>query len=240
MPSGGSIENRIMLSFERLARDIQDAVQLSFVRGDDITTTLARVMKAFPKTRDISSTPALTRRKLKEADFEDEELSDYTPSVSITDQDLWDDILTDYRTTTLPDDIFKRGPHDKTLFYDVDTGMSHERYTWEVEQEITEDFVRSARMGAIDSARDAGIEDFMWIAVIDGKTDDCCSDRDGMSSSEIETALEQGKLSEDDCGAIVPPGHFNCRCDCAPMTDDLPETEPSGYSSFNDWLETHD
>ena len=240
-PSGGSVDDRILLSFERLARSIQDAVQLSFVRGDDVPTTLKRVMKSFPPTRHMSKTPGLSKRKLKlvkQSDYGD--VTDYTPSVSITDDNLWDEILEDYRATTLPSDIFQRGPNDTTMFYDIqdtDPELAATRYTWEVEQEITEDFVKSVRDGTIDSAKEAGIQDFMWIAVLDAHTDECCEVRDGLSSSEIEKKITDGSIDGEECDAIVAPAHFNCRCDVAPMTDDLPETEPSGLDDFNDWLE---
>ena len=240
-PSGGSLESRIILYFDRLARKVQDALQLSRTLGDDMTGTEVRVKKAFPKKRKVQSTPALTHRKLKEsADGLGQNQLQHIPkmSVGVTDDDMWDDIVTDYESTELPDDIFKRGPTDKTLYYDVTTEETSERYTWEVEQEITEDFVRSVRSGKIDAATENGIEDFMWIAVIDKVTDECCAARDGFSSSEIENMLEDGKLDEDECDAIVAPGHFNCRCKSAPMTDDLPERINIDYGSFSDWLGT--
>ncbi len=140
----------------------------------------------------------------------------------------------------MPDSIFQRGPNDTTLFYDIgdtDPELASTRYTWEVEQEITEDFVKSVRDGTIDSAKEAGIEDFMWIAVLDSHTDECCKVRDGLSSSEIEKKIADGTIDGEECDAIVAPAHFNCRCDVAPMTNDLPETEASGLPDFNEWLE---
>jgi hypothetical protein len=140
----------------------------------------------------------------------------------------------------LPADIYKRGPDDQTLFYDVTTGEEKERYTWEVEQELTEDFVQSVRSGEQEAAKAQGINDFMWIAILDKATDECCALRDGHSSSEIEDMLDQGKLDSEDCDAIVAPGHFNCRCQSAPMTDDLPERVEIDYGSFDDWLGSHE
>lgn len=240
-PSGGSIDDRIMLSFNRLARKIQDAIQLSHVRGDNIDDTVTRVTKAFPPTRKLTKTQALTNRKLKlvkEAENDDPSL----PSMSsgFTDDDMWDEILSDYRASTLPDDVFRRGPADKTIFYDLNADGTQyeatERYSWEVEQEVTEDFVRSVREGSNDAAKANGIKDFMWIAVIDDRTDECCECRDGLSSSEIESGIESGKIDGEECDAIVPPGHFNCRCDSAPMSEDLPDTQDVDYEGFDDWL----
>ena len=220
---GGDLLKRMNLSFNRLGRKIQDALQLSYLLNQD---PKERVERAFPPTRDVSSTPALHKRKMKEAargpqdyptedendlGFDDSE--DTMMSTGVADQSMWDDIVTDYTSDQLPSDIFARGPQDKTLFYDVDElgqyGVT-ERYTWEVEQEITEDFVRSVRSGEQDAANENGITDFMWIAVEDGKTDECCSERDGKSSSQIEDDLSNGKLNADDSDAIVAPAHFNC------------------------------
>lgn len=237
-PSGGSIDDRIMLYFERLARDIQDALQTARVLDE---SPHARVAKKFPETRQLKKTQALTsKRKLREdSDGLKQSQIKWVPkmSVGISDDEMWDAIIEDYRSTTLPPSIFKRGPLDKTLYYDVDTLEGHERYTWEVEQEIAEDFVRSVRSGKQDAAKENGIDDFMWIAVIDGKTDECCFVRDGLSSSEIENRLEDGRIDQDECDAIVAPAHFNCRCDSAPMTADLPESPGVDYGSFDEWLE---
>ena len=236
-PSGGDLDGKIMLYFERLARDIQDALQTAAVVSESPTE---RVAKAFPKTREIASTPALSRRRTRESDPEELMIKQvkWVPklSVGVSDDEMWDEIIEDYTSTTLPESIFKRGPTDKTLYYDVTTEEESERYTWEVEQEITEDFVRSVRSGKQDAANENGINDFMWIAVTDKKTDACCFNRDGHSSSEIEVMLDNGKLDADECDAIVPPAHFNCRCSAAPMTEDLPESNGVDYGSFEDWL----
>lgn len=235
--TGGDIYDRMFLYFDRLGRDIQDALQMSQVLEED---PKERVLKAFPKTREIKKTPALRKRKTKEADDMGVSPLQWVPkmSVGVTDENLWEEILEDYRSTTLPSDIFKRGPQDKTLYYDVDALEKEERYTWEVEQEITEDFVRSVRSGEQDAAKENGIHDFMWIAVIDAKTDECCFVRDGKSSSQIEDELESGIIDEDECDAIVPPAHFNCRCSAAPMDEDVPEHQEIDYSDFDEWLES--
>ncbi len=234
MPCGGSVDDRIFISFERLSRCIQDAIQLGTILEETPDELKMRVAKCFPKTRQVTKTPALKRRKLKESNSDDEMISKV--STGITDDEMWQVILDDYRATTLPDKIFKRGPDDRTMFYDVTTEETSERYTWEVEQEITEDFVREVRAGTQDAARDHGVVDFMWIAVVDSHTDDCCLIRDGKSSSEIENQIEDGTIDGDECDAIVAPAHFNCRCDSAPMDADLPEAEPIDYGGFDDWL----
>jgi len=236
MFGGGDVYDRMKLNFGRLGRKIQDALELSHVVGE---SPIKRVTNAFPKTRDIKATPALRRRKTKESDVPGVAPMQWVPKLStgITDEDAWNDILIDYNSSTLPDDIYARGPEDKTLFYDVEADAQAERYTWEVEQEITEDFVRSVRSGEQDAANENGITDFMWIAVVDNKTDECCYDRDGLSSSEIEDAMASGKIDEDECDAIVAPGHFNCRCQSVPMDSDIPETQPVDFSDYDQWLE---
>lgn len=246
---GGNIFQKMSLQFDRLGRKIQDALQMSHIIEED---PKERVIKAFPKTRKIKSTPALRKRKMKEAELHKLNQPDAIPdesglgieeqesmmmSTGITDENMWEDILADYRSEVLPADIFARGPEDKTLYYDVTTEEESERYTWEVEQEITEDFVRSVRSGEQDAANENGITDFMWLAVIDQKTDNCCFVRDGKSSSEIEEGLVDGSIDEDECDAIVAPAHFNCRCTSVPMDKDIPESQPIDYSDFDEWLE---
>jgi hypothetical protein len=160
-----------------------------------------------------------------------------TFSTGVIDPATWSDVIDDYFEQEIPG---PRGPYDKMVFFNVgDAGDVEftERYEWELEQEMTQDFVEQVRSGQVDAANENGIEDFMWIAVIDRDTDECCSDRDGLSSGEIEAQLSSGELDPDECDATVPPGHFNCRCAPAPISNDLPEESPPDFGSFNDWLD---
>lgn len=230
MPSGGSVDDRIHLAVCRLKRKIDDALHLADVLDENREEKLARLARAFPPSRPApkTTTRALSHRKLREAGT--------VKSMTVDDFD-WQEILDDYTATELPPDIFQRGPDDKVVFFDADA-QEHavERYSWEVEQEVTEDFVHQVRAGAIDAAKQNGIDDFLWNAVIDSHTDECCDVRDGKTSAEIEAELAQGPIDEDGCEAIVAPAHFNCRCKSVPTTDDLPDQAPPDFKGFDDWL----
>lgn len=230
MPSGGSVQDRIHLAFSRLKRKVDDAIQLSQTLGDTHTETVERIGRAFPPNRGKpKATPALSRRKLAR-----EARSMFKPGIIETDD--WENILEDYNAEQLPSSIYGRGPEDDVLFYDVDSSEFEVRYQWEVEQEITEDFVHQVREGTHEAAKENGISDFQWIAVIDSHTDECCSVRDGLTSEEIEERMDSGEIDDDLCDAIVAPAHFNCRCKSEPMSDDVPEESPPDFEEFDDWL----
>ena len=122
------------------------------------------------------------------------------------------------------------------------TAEGEEYYAWEYERDITNDFVYAVREGAIEAAKENGITDFVWIAVVDDKTDACCLWRDGLLTSEIEAKLKEHESEDEDCNlggsGLVPPLHFNCRCSLAPATDAIPQKPEVDYASFDKWLET--
>lgn len=232
MPSGGSVDDRIHLAICRLKREIDDALHMSKILGETREETLKRLERAFPPSRPAPkfTTRALSPRRVREAGF--------PIKAGVYAADDWQEILDDYNATELPDDIFKRGPDDKVVFFDADDqGHAVERYSWEVEQETTEDFVRQVRSGAIDAAKQNGISDFLWNAVLDSHTDECCDVRDGKTSAEIEALLQEGPIDEDGCEAIVAPAHFNCRCKSVPAADDIPDEAPPDFKGFDDWLD---
>ena len=177
----------------------------------------------------------LKRPKLKEAEVDplkakvDQETKQY--AFGTVDDETWQDIVADYQKKYIPK---FRGP-------DADTGIlkpgedEETYYGWEAEQNLTTDFVDKVRDGQIDAARENGINDFVFIAVIDDKTDDCCLSKDGKLISELQD--NGGSNADGDCEGVIPPLHFNCRCTIAPVSDDLPEAEPrTTFEDFDTWL----
>ena len=226
----GSVPDRVHLSLERLKRKVIDAVQMSRVLGEDLDQALIRAGKAFPPAQKQKKLRVLTRALVEAADDTVPEDPLYGPQF-ISAED-WDDIVEEYKTAYLPK---YRDPR-----YELDTPATTEEgdvllYPWQVEQEMTEDFVSSVRSGEVDSANEQGITDFVWIAILDSRTDECCRKRDGLTNTEIEDNLK-GEWSDDDCQAMVPPAHFNCRCRIAPATDDLPDKPASNSQDIEDWL----
>lgn len=234
-PAGGSISGRVDLALYRLKSKVIAAVKLAQIREEKPKETVDLISRAFPKRSRDQVIPKVLRRlkTMQEAGAPKLQLI-----TGVVDQPTWNQVLDDYREDEIPG---PRGPHDKIVLFDIGSDGSvdfTERYEWELEQEITQDFVEQVRSGQIDAAKENGIEDFMWIAVVDDHTDECCTKRDGLSSAEIESELESGKLDADVCDAVVPPGHFNCRCVPAPISEDLPDTPPPDFGSFDDWMES--
>lgn len=240
---GGSLHARIELSYHRLLRDVVDAFQLSQVMESPTDEVLSRIARAFPSKRKLPKRMA----KLTEADKKapKEKLDELGEPIVIgvdvgdgfshfVSEQEWDAAVEDYTADYVPRG---RGPYDEVF----DTGPEGEdlsRYHWEIEQEVTDDFVQSVRSGDVDAANENGVNDLIWISIIDRKTcEHCCMPRDGYTSKEIEEMLANGDLDASECDAIVPPGHRFCRCRSGAATDDLPEKVPPDFGSWDQWLE---
>jgi hypothetical protein len=248
---GANPRLQVELAYSRLFRDVLDAFQLSQVQDSPRDETIERVIRAFPRER-ADSKPSRKMAPMKEAaaflplgkfrkygDFS----TDMPPSGASDEPDLtdlssgtiepeeWTGILDDYFSEYFPGDSYLRSPYGR--IFDTEDGA---RYEWQLERDVTEDFVSQVRDGENEAANDQGITDFQWIAVVDDKTDDCCLWRDGLTTEEIEKALKS-QHSDDECDAVAVPAHPLCRCRMAPMTKDMPEESQADFSSFDDWLE---
>lgn len=223
---GENIYERTYLSLSRINRDIADAIELSRINREDHPAALRRVLNVLPDSRTIVQ-PKKVLKKVQEAQ-RDVELT------LNTDDSEWDDLISDYMDEYVPQN---RGPE---AVYDITppgepSDYSEEWYQWEMEQSITHDFVASVRDGQNDAAKENGVTDFQWIAIIDDKTDECCAWRDGLTSTEIQDKLD-GEHADDESDAIVPPAHFNCRCTIAPVLEDMPDAPASNEEEFDQWL----
>ena len=243
---GGQVRDRIALYLDRLRRDVVDALQIGLVKKDTPQDIFKRIVKAFPSVRRQRVVRELS--KIKESKKDDpsnmnagdvpdvpDELDDPKEiATGFVSDGEWDAIVDAYKTAYIPE---TRGPE-----YQIDPDepgwpTDEKVYATDIEREMTEDFVKSVRDGQVEAANQNGIDDFMWIAILDDKTcEDCCAPRDGMTSSEIEKALEDGSL-DGDCDAITPSAHINCRCRLAPMVDSDEEPVEVDTEGFNDWAE---
>lgn len=229
---GESVEGRVALSFARIRRDIMDALELALVKDETLEEMLSRVKAAMPQRR-IVKRPPKRLAKVQEAERIDEPFS----FGFVSDQE-WSKIVANYLNDYVPK---WRGP-DTVFDIDVED-LSEEWYGWEIEQYLANEFVSKVRDGQDAAAKQNGIADMVWIAVLDDKTDECCAWRDGLTSSEIEAELKRGKHKNDDCDSIVPPAHFNCRCTMAPLLDvqlagEEFEKPASNAQEFETWLNT--
>ena len=223
---------RIELGLTRIKRKVMDALELSRVMELPQGEMLIKIEKSFPKSYRVK-VPRRLLKKVQEAATikvkkDGEELLVST-SDTLIDQDEWLSLLDDYKSDVriIPSTRFYN--EEKTLDLDGEP-----RYNWEIESNLNHQFVEDVRDGQIEAANQNGITDFVWISVLDDKTDDCCEWRDGLTSSEIEVELD-GKHGDDDCDAIVPPAHFNCRCTLAPIGE-VPDKIESNKQDFEEWL----
>lgn len=210
------LKNEILTSFKR-AR-IQEQPVLDFI---------ATVRRSFPRTAPISNRYVLKKPELRESGL----VKGVNYSFGALNEDEWDTIVDEVREEFVPDWRKPEAAPDKYFI----PGTNEEKYLWELEQEATDGFVNQVRDGQVDAANQNGINDFVWIAILDDRTDLCCEKRDGLTTSEIEEKLKS-TWSADECKAKVPPAHFNCRCTLAPMSDDVNEVAPPNASDFDEWL----
>jgi len=227
--SGGVIYDRVYLELSRIVRKIIDAIELSRVNNDSLSDCIIRVKRALPKSRQVK----IPRRTLKPIPVLEAEVKKPEDMVDLSmDDQEWDALVKDYMEEYVPK---WRGPDN---VFDIPTEANNEEwYAWEIESQMNHEFLDKVRGGQVAAAKQNGINDFVWIAIIDDRTDECCAWRDGLTTKEIEAELK-GKHADDECDALIPPAHFNCRCTAAPMLDDMPEKPESNQGEFETWLMT--
>lgn len=215
--------NRVKYAFDKLRRKLINAIQLSRIDGSTVQEVLERVDRALPSGRFVKR-PKKVLRPLKEAAKNKEPKQDL--AVGFYDDATWSSMVDDYLKDYVPT-YRMRAP-------DVETDYQYAG--WEVERDMTNDFVKSVRDAAKRGAAINGIQDFMWIAVIDETTcDECCGDYgckdfDTLSTKQVE------KLTKGD--VVSPPAHYNCRCTIAPLLEYMPELPESNAKEFDEWLNT--
>lgn len=215
----------LALELEKTAQKISNRIASEIIKQSPINEALQNIKAAFPKPVHVKRPKVL--KYLTEADSKTTLTTDTV--TSLLPEDEWQKVLDLYFKTELP----------ATRFYNeelLDAPSEELKYAWQVENVMTEEFVTQVTDGAKDASSENGITDFVWIAVLDAHTDDCCADRDGMLISEIEDALKSGELDEAECDATVPPAHFNCRCRIAPVDKDIPERSDEKAKEFDQWL----
>ena len=232
MRAGGPVEHRAWLAFESMKRKIVDAYQRGILMDDSTQDILDRVLTVFPKPKTFKRVP----KELKHPTFT--EAGDTALAITkkagvvtgMIDPELWSQMVEDYTKEEIPF-YPARQPMSEEKYYE-----EHGKYEWEVEQQATQEFVDQVRQGEITAANDNGITDFVWLAVIDGHTDECCTVRDGLTTAEIEEGLKSGSIDSEECDAVTPPAHFNCRCRVVPMTDEIAAQVPTEDGDFETWL----
>jgi hypothetical protein len=211
----------------KLRGRILDRFRSSLLTDTDPKEIMAKVKKAFPE-KTIYKRPPRELKPFREADRDPKDKLEW--NYDFAPQEDWDLAVQAYKDTELPANRFDNDPQ-----YEPESGYM--RYNWELEQNATDDFVQQVRTGQVDAANELGIKEFVWVAVIDDRTDECCLQRAGKTTGEIEKLIESGKIDGDLCDAITPPAHPNCRCQLAPVSS-TDEVEGPDWKSFNEWLDT--
>lgn len=229
--------NKLNLYFYKIARSIQNEIHTSLVLGDNTERTIGKIYMRLPKKKAYPSKKVLKKVVAKEAG---KDKKNFEFQSLFFDQGTWEQVLKDYEDDYIP---INRSPE---LVFDIknpwndnlvrETIPSKDAfYGWEVERDITHEFVKSVREGQIKAANDNGINEFLWIAILDDKTcENCCgefgcADFDGHTSKEIEE-MTKGEYS-------TAPAHFYCRCTMAPVTKDFVAYDISQTEKdFEEWL----
>lgn len=224
---GGDVAARTYHAFNNLKTKVEKAFGTALLISDTQQEAVESVLQVLPKKRTYQDVPRVIQipRPLKEAARPRK-----PQQFGFMTQEVWDALVDDY-LSEIPN---TRDPAAKVMVPSK-TGKKRERYAWELEKDITNDFVKDVRDGQHDAAKANGIKDFMWIAVVDDRTDECCLWRDGLTTSEIEQQL-RGKHKSDECQTAVPPAHPNCRCDIAPITDPDKLGDAPELGDFESWL----
>lgn len=232
--AGGALVHRINLYLDRMRRKIVSMAQASALVTEDPKEFLIDVMSAFPRSKRVIRPKRILKPALMEAIHNIGE-DDVTADIAIDniDEQSWNDMLDAYMADYVPK---YRGPE---YVVDITTKDGDNYYAWEFERDMTQEFVQSVRDGQIEAANENGITDFVWIAIVDDRTDECCLWRDGLLVSEIEAQLDDHQEEDSNCDVeegLTPPIHFNCRCTLAPATADIPDKPDDLSKDFDDWL----
>lgn len=221
--TGQDLNKRVWASLMNLQSKIMKRFRNGVVQNLKPKELLDEVELAFPKVITYKRPPR-ELKPFREAIQNPKDKAEF--NFDFVSQEDWDDAVDAYKNTELPPNRFDSGD---------DTNYS--QYDWELEQDLTDDFVNQVRAGQIDAAKELGIQEFVWVAILDQRTDECCAQRNGKTTSEIEDGLESGEIDGDLCEATSPPAHPNCRCQLAPVAS-TDEVEGPDWKSFNEWLES--
>ena len=209
---GHDVLDRILHSFAVISRDLMSSIEYTRIRGEGRDELIPRLLKALPKVKKIKRNKRALKPVVREASVKAKGVEFETQA--FIPEDEWQKMVDDYMEEYIPS---TRGPES---VYDIrpegePEDYLEERYGWDLEREMSNDFVSSVRSGQNEAANQNGIVDFSIIAIIDDHTcDECCGDFgcvdfDGKTTKEVED-MTNGEQS-------APPFHFNCRCTMAPM-----------------------
>lgn len=219
-PDMTKLRDEAWASYSKLLNKIKDRLTSALLRELPNDEAIQYVKSSFPKPVKFK----FKKRVVRAVEATRKQGKDIVVTDFLGDGE-WEEVIS-YLRQELPKSRFSD---------DVLSDDEQERYEWEYEQKLSDDFVTAFHNGEIPAANELGIQEFVWVSVIDNKTcETCCLPRNGMTTSEIEEAIHAGILDED-CDAVTPPAHPNCRCQIAPVGD-TKQVEGPDWAGFNTWL----
>lgn len=231
---GGTLEGRIRYYLDSLRRRVLNTIQLAIVSGKTGDEAWQDVLAVLPRPIEVAvpRRTLTTQKRLEEAEPSRViRAQGVNISSGFIDDEAWRDMVDEY----LADEVLDRRTEDKIRFKGPNGRKTITRYEWELERDFTHDFVSLVRAGQLDVAKENGYTDFVWLSVLDNKTDECCTWRNGLTVTEIEAQLKNAH-KDDTCQSTVPPAHPFCRCDLAPVTDEIKKFSVPEIGDFESWL----
>jgi hypothetical protein len=214
--------SRVMLSLEKIKSKFLYEIERAYAQENtDIKFALFNVMPEFKR---------LPKKKTLVRESEDRFVFDKKKDMSQTfmSNDEWRDVEQLYKDEYIPRYRNYKTKDGKFVRSDNDV------YAWEIEQKATDEWLQSVRDGTNKAAKEAGVEDLMWIAFLDDKTRHEHERRDGLTSTEIEDKLKNDPSWKDDPYGSIAPSGFNCRCRSVPY---IPEADDKKAGDFSEWMQ---
>jgi len=219
-----------------LTGKIKQKIQTSYVIDRPLDELNSQIQDLLPKTAKIKRELI----KLQEAGkrLDQIKVKDESPiTYDFIPDEIWYDLINEYKSEYISP--YRNKTDANGEFYKVD-----DKYVWQVEQKTTEDFLKEVKKGSKQAAKDRGISDFIWIAVLDDRTRDLHRMFHGKTSTEIKDEFEseykydkEGGLNPN-YGEVAPAG-FNCRCRSVPFFKELEEDRENLITDdFATWMET--
>ena len=214
--------SRVMLSLEKIKSKFLYEIEREYAQENpDVKSALLHIlpeMKRLPKRNTLK----------RESDrFVFDKKTDMSQTFMSNEE--WRDIEQLYKDEYIP--RYRNYKTRDGRFVRSDNDV----YAWEMEQKATDEWLQSVKDGTNQAAKEAGVEDLLWIAFLDDRTRHEHERRDGLTSTEIEDKLKNDPAWKDDPYGSIAPSGFNCRCRSVPY---IPEADDKKAGDFSEWMQT--
>lgn len=219
---------RMYYLLKKIADKICEEIEHGYVMEKKPAEIYDKVLTKLPKVNYYKKPPR-ELKPLQEAATLTSKVRSAT-KLNFVDDEEWQNIVKAYKDEYIP--------KNRSLEFDVEIKGEEEAeswYGWEIEKELTNDFLQRVKDGLTQAGDETGIDDLLWVAILDNKTRDEHRLKDGLTSTEIESKLDN-EWSDFEDDSTVAPSDGECRCRSVPYVKDLPESQGIDYAGFNQWL----